>query len=31
VARQIREAAINESDPVLRERLWEEYRKVKNQ
>jgi len=30
VARQIREAAINESDPVLRERLWEEYRKVKN-
>jgi len=31
VERQIREAAINESDPVLRERLWDEYRKIKNQ
>ncbi|MDA0824070.1 MAG: hypothetical protein O3C28_16860 [Proteobacteria bacterium] len=27
VARQLREAATRESDPVLRERLWEEYRK----
>lgn len=26
VARQLREAAINESDPELREKLWEEYR-----
>ena len=26
VARQIREAAMNEADPVLREKLWEEYR-----
>lgn len=31
VARQIREAAMNESDPVLREKLWDEYRKYKNQ
>jgi len=31
VERQIREAAINESDPGLRERLWDEYRKIKNQ
>lgn len=31
VARQIREAAEQESDPVLRERLWEEYRNYKNQ
>jgi hypothetical protein len=31
VARQIREAAMNETDPVLREKLWEEYRKYKNQ
>ena len=29
VARQIREAALNEKDPVLREKLWEEYRKYK--
>jgi hypothetical protein len=29
VLRQIREAAINESDPVLRERLWDEYRRIK--
>ncbi|BFM08086.1 hypothetical protein GCM10025791_34180 [Halioxenophilus aromaticivorans] len=31
VARQIREAAMKESDPELREKLWEEYRKYKNQ
>lgn len=31
VARQIREAAMNEPDPELREKLWEEYRKYKNQ
>ena len=30
VARQIREAAMRESDPELREKLWEEYRKYKN-
>lgn len=30
VARQIREAAMSERDPVLREKLWEEYRKYKN-
>jgi hypothetical protein len=29
VARQLREAAIAENDPELRERLWEEYRKYK--
>jgi hypothetical protein len=29
VARQIREAAINEEDPVLREKLWQEYRNYK--
>ncbi|MCK7598490.1 hypothetical protein M0G74_14510 [Microbulbifer sp. CAU 1566] len=29
VARQIREAAMRESDPELQERLWEEYRKYK--
>lgn len=29
VARQIREAAEKETDPVLREKLWEEYRKYK--
>jgi len=29
VARQIREAALNEADPVLREKLWQEYRKYK--
>lgn len=27
VARQIREAALREPDPVLRERLWDEYRR----
>ena len=26
VSRQLREAALSEEDPVLRERLWEEYR-----
>ena len=31
VARQIREAALNETDPELREKLWEEYRRYKNQ
>ena len=31
VARQIREAAQKEKDPVLQEKLWEEYRKYKNQ
>ncbi len=31
VARQIREAAMKERDPDLREALWEEYRKYKNQ
>lgn len=31
VARQIREAAMKEQDPELREALWEEYRKYKNQ
>lgn len=30
VARQIREAAQNESDPELREKLWDEYRRYKN-
>jgi hypothetical protein len=30
VARQLREAAENETDPVLRKKLWEEYRKYKN-
>lgn len=29
VARQIREAAMREPDPVLREKLWDEYRKYK--
>ena len=29
LARQLREAAENEPDPVLREKLWEEYRKYK--
>ena len=29
IARQLREAALVEEDPVLRERLWEEYRKYK--
>ena len=27
VARQLREAAMRESDPQLREKLWDEYRK----
>ena len=27
IARQLREAALTEDDPALRERLWEEYRK----
>ena len=31
VQRQIREAAMKESDPVLRDRLWDEYRKIDNQ
>jgi hypothetical protein len=30
VARQLREAAENETDPALREKLWDEYRKYKN-
>lgn len=29
VARQLREAAMQEKDPVLREKLWNEYRKYK--
>jgi hypothetical protein len=29
VARQLREAAESETDPALKERLWEEYRKYK--
>jgi hypothetical protein len=29
VARQLREAAMNEPDPVLREKLWDEYRRYK--
>ena len=29
VARQLREAATHEADPVLREKLWDEYRKYK--
>lgn len=29
VARQLREAAMREPDPAVRERLWEEYRKYK--
>ena len=29
VAKQIREAAMTETDPELREKLWEEYRKYK--
>ncbi|WP_317933449.1 hypothetical protein [Halioxenophilus sp. WMMB6] len=31
VARQIREAAMRETDPALREKLWDEYRKYKNE
>lgn len=30
VARQLREAAENETDPVLKEKLWQEYRDYKN-
>ena len=30
VARQIREAAMSERDPALRDKLWEEYRKYEN-
>jgi hypothetical protein len=29
IARQLREAALTEEDPKLRERLWDEYRKYK--
>ena len=29
IARQLREAAMQETDPVLREKLWEEYRRYK--
>jgi hypothetical protein len=29
IARQLREAALTEEDPALRERLWEEYRKYR--
>lgn len=29
VARQLREAAMNEKDPELREKLWDEYRRYK--
>ena len=29
VARQIREAAMREDDPVVRDKLWEEYRRYK--
>jgi len=29
IARQLREAAMQEEDPVLQEKLWEEYRKYK--
>jgi hypothetical protein len=28
--RQIRAAATQESDPALREKLWNEYRRIKN-
>jgi hypothetical protein len=29
VARQLREAAMREEDPAVREKLWDEYRKYK--
>jgi hypothetical protein len=29
VARQLREAATQEKDPAIREKLWEEYRRYK--
>ncbi|MXY14598.1 MAG: hypothetical protein F4Y53_02780 [Proteobacteria bacterium] len=31
VARQLREAAQKERDPMLRDKLWDEYRKYKKQ
>jgi hypothetical protein len=31
VLRQIRDAAMKEKDPVLRERLWDEYRRIRGQ
>ena len=31
VLRQLRDAAMREKDSVLRERLWDEYRRIKNQ
>jgi hypothetical protein len=31
VLRQIRDAAMKEKDPILREKLWDEYRRIKNQ
>jgi hypothetical protein len=31
VLRQIREAAMKERDPVLREKLWDEYRRIRDQ
>jgi hypothetical protein len=31
VLRQIRDAAIKERDPILREKLWDEYRRIKSQ
>lgn len=31
VLRQLRDAAMRETDPDLRERLWDEYRRIKNQ
>ena len=31
VLRQIRDAALKERDPVLREKLWDEYRRIKGQ
>jgi hypothetical protein len=29
IARQLREAAMQETDPELKEKLWEEYRRYK--
>jgi hypothetical protein len=29
VARQLREAALSEKDPAIREKLWDEYRRYK--
>ncbi|MDG1082189.1 MAG: hypothetical protein P8P14_07375, partial [Porticoccaceae bacterium] len=31
VLRQIRDAASKEQDPILREKLWDEYRRIKDQ